>query len=259
MLQFEDFNMAMEAVTIRQPADIARAAAWIAELSSSLGLRVGATVDISSREHLYDENNESLTHGVLGWSVQEDHWWERPTLALKSPIALACRYESGPFWCNNKGAVGITRNPYLDTISFERFFDSNPRINALMMVPARVTFGRIGAAAFSPVVEDVDDLSEVFARHSNTLSAIIGRFLGTYAASAIGDHFVPSNCSLTSREVQCLYWASRGKTDQETAIILGVSHAAVRYHISKVTEKLDAVNRAQAVFKAGQLGYLGAS
>jgi DNA-binding NarL/FixJ family response regulator len=42
-------------------------------------------------------------------------------------------------------------------------------------------------------------------------------------------------------------------------MILNRSHATIRYHIHRVGEKLNAVNRAQAIFKAGQLGYLGAS
>ncbi|MEY4240261.1 MAG: hypothetical protein RL339_2862, partial [Pseudomonadota bacterium] len=50
-----------------------------------------------------------------------------------------------------------------------------------------------------------------------------------------------------------------GKTDKEISMILGRSHATIRYHIHRAGEKLDSVNRAQTIFKAGQLGYLGAS
>ena len=50
-----------------------------------------------------------------------------------------------------------------------------------------------------------------------------------------------------------------GKTDKEISLILALSHATVRYHIQRAGEKLNAVNRSQAVFKAGQLGYLGAA
>ena len=37
------------------------------------------------------------------------------------------------------------------------------------------------------------------------------------------------------------------------------SHATISYHIHRAGEKLDSVNRAQTIFKAGQLGYLGAN
>ena len=42
-------------------------------------------------------------------------------------------------------------------------------------------------------------------------------------------------------------------------MILSRSHATVRYHIHRASEKLNSVNRAQTIFKAGQLGYIGAS
>lgn len=41
-------------------------------------------------------------------------------------------------------------------------------------------------------------------------------------------------------------------------MILERSRATVRFHIRNATQKLDAVNKSQAVFKATQLGYLSA-
>ena len=69
--------------------------------------------------------------------------------------------------------------------------------------------------------------------------------------------WLPADCQLTKREVECLRWASIGKTDKEISMILGRSHATVRFHIQNAGEKLDAVNRSQTIFKAAQLGYLG--
>ena len=64
---------------------------------------------------------------------------------------------------------------------------------------------------------------------------------------------------LSKREVECLRWAAIGKTDREIAEIVSLSHATIRYHIHRAGEKLYSVNRAQTIFKAGQLGFLGAS
>jgi DNA-binding CsgD family transcriptional regulator len=54
-----------------------------------------------------------------------------------------------------------------------------------------------------------------------------------------------------------LRWAALGKTDHEIGIILGCSHAGVRYHLSRACISLGTINRAQSVFRACQLGYLG--
>ena len=63
---------------------------------------------------------------------------------------------------------------------------------------------------------------------------------------------------MSKREVECLRWAAVGKTDSEIARIRGRSCATIRFHIHNAAMKLNAVNRSQAIFKAAQLGYLGA-
>ena len=66
-----------------------------------------------------------------------------------------------------------------------------------------------------------------------------------------------SAVALSKREVECLRWAAAGKTNEETAIILGLKRTTVRFHIRTAADKLEAVNRDQALFKAAQLGFLG--
>lgn len=61
---------------------------------------------------------------------------------------------------------------------------------------------------------------------------------------------------LSKRELEVLYWISRGKTNQEIGIILGVSCFTVKNHIANIFDKMDVVNRAQATEKAFELGYL---
>ncbi|MDD1451359.1 helix-turn-helix transcriptional regulator [Sphingomonas sp. H160509] len=63
--------------------------------------------------------------------------------------------------------------------------------------------------------------------------------------------------ALTKREVECLRWAGAGKTNDDIAIILGLKRTTIRFHIRSAAQKLDAVNRDQALFKAAQLGFLG--
>ncbi|WP_436125305.1 helix-turn-helix transcriptional regulator [Aminobacter sp. LjRoot7] len=61
---------------------------------------------------------------------------------------------------------------------------------------------------------------------------------------------------LTPRELECLRWASAGKTSSETSIILGRSLETVRLHIKNAIAKLDAANRSQAVAMAIRLGLI---
>lgn len=52
---------------------------------------------------------------------------------------------------------------------------------------------------------------------------------------------------LTSREAEILRWVEKGKSNNEIAQILSISHLTVKNHVQKILRKLNAQNRAQAV------------
>jgi DNA-binding CsgD family transcriptional regulator len=52
---------------------------------------------------------------------------------------------------------------------------------------------------------------------------------------------------LTARELECLTWVSRGKTDQEIARLITVAPRTVRFHIDNAKMKLSVETRVQAV------------
>ncbi|WP_323098278.1 helix-turn-helix transcriptional regulator, partial [Serratia marcescens] len=55
------------------------------------------------------------------------------------------------------------------------------------------------------------------------------------------------NARFTDRENEILYWASVGKTYQETAMILGIKTGTIKYHMSNVVKKLGVTNARHAV------------
>jgi LuxR family transcriptional regulator, activator of conjugal transfer of Ti plasmids len=54
-------------------------------------------------------------------------------------------------------------------------------------------------------------------------------------------------CVLSQREIQCLEWASRGKTTAEIARIVSISSRTVTFHLENARRKLDGSNITQAV------------
>ncbi len=62
---------------------------------------------------------------------------------------------------------------------------------------------------------------------------------------------------LSSREREVLKWAKDGKNIWETSVILSISTNTVKFHLKNITEKLDVVNRTQAVAVALQTGLIG--
>ncbi|WP_373488593.1 LuxR C-terminal-related transcriptional regulator [Blastomonas sp.] len=245
-------------VTIRRVDDIRDAALAMHEMAQARGFRVAACDDISSKEPMVDADGAIINGEIFGWMADGERWWEDTRLALNSPLPRACRYESEPFWCNETGMFGRWRNEYLEEMDLTDFYKRS-LCHAAIMVPIHLPFGQIGSVSFTPLDKELTDLSEPFEKHADLMAAMTRRFIAGYVMVMRTKRRIPSDCMLSKREVECLRWAAIGKTDKEISMILGRSHATIRYHIHRAGEKLDAVNRSQTIFKAGQLGYLGAS
>lgn len=60
----------------------------------------------------------------------------------------------------------------------------------------------------------------------------------------------PDPPALTDRQVECIVWVGRGKTDWEIAQILGVSHTTVIEHLRNARERYDASTRSMLTVRA---------
>ena len=249
----------LKCVTVRSIDDITPAAEAMREFSESHGFRAALCADVANTEMMVDSRGGILAETVFGWCGENPRWWANRYLGLESPLALACRYESDPFWVNSAGFHGPSSNPYLSAIDMRGHFLTNKIYRSAIVVPVHLPFAQVSANSFHPIDAQTDDLSESFAQIGSLLGLFTRRFIAGYVATMRDKRRIPSACELTKREVECLRWAAIGKTDREIGIILRLSHAAVRYHVQRAGDKLNAVNRAQTVFKAGQLGFLGAN
>jgi DNA-binding CsgD family transcriptional regulator len=61
---------------------------------------------------------------------------------------------------------------------------------------------------------------------------------------------------LTPREVECLQWVLKSKSDTDIGHILGLSHTTVHFHIERAKKKLGVKTRAQAATIVTSFGYL---
>jgi DNA-binding CsgD family transcriptional regulator len=64
------------------------------------------------------------------------------------------------------------------------------------------------------------------------------------------------NIVLTAREIECLHWCARGKTNHEIALILVISRHTVNTHVESAKRKLGVATRVQAAAIAHQMGLL---
>jgi len=99
----------------------------------------------------------------------------------------------------------------------------------------------------------------------NTLQAghEISQFLLPHITSAIQRYLStsenlnkPNTCALSTRELDVLNWVSLGKSNWETAVILGISENTVKFHMSNICKKLNVRKRGHAIAVATQLNLI---
>ena len=254
-----DLSAELAAVSIGSVDDVRGAAEGLRDAALRIAdMRVAVCDNIASKATMVDAEGNILAAEVFGWTGDDERWWADTRLALSSPLPRACRYEAEPFWANASGFRTRQQNRYLDQISLDHF-EKRALTRAAIVVPVHLPFGQIGVVTFNCKDKARDDLSAEYAAHGDLFGILAWRFVAGYAKAHRTRHWLPGDTQLTKREVECLRWASIGKTDKEISLILARSHATVRFHIQNAGEKLDAVNRSQTIFKAAQLGYLGAA
>lgn len=246
----------MRAVTIDDHAGIAPAAQTIAREAERLGLRFMAWHNLATMEPMVDADGDPLNITGFGWDAEELAPLLCVDTAVRSPLVKACRMASEALWINRRGAFPQGRNRFVDQIDLAGF-DAFASAKAAIIMPVRMPFGHIAAAILTSQDPAKEDLTEEYAAFVRHLAMPTYHFVRSYVMLTFDDRYLPSDSLLSSREIECLSWVAQGKTDFEISIILGCSHAGVRYHITRACTKLDAVNRAQSVFKACQLGYIG--
>ena len=62
--------------------------------------------------------------------------------------------------------------------------------------------------------------------------------------------------SLSARELEVLRHFGRGLSNQELGAVLGISAETIKSHVKSIYLKLDAVDRAEAIARAYELGLL---
>jgi LuxR family transcriptional regulator len=123
-------------------------------------------------------------------------------------------------------------------------------------VPVHLPFGRF--AVMSAIVDrSCRNWHAVREQSREPLFKLMHVFTKTIFDMGLEDQIeVVKPVKLTAREIECLRWASAGKTSSETAMIMDRSLETARLHMKNAIAKLNATNRAQAVANAVHMGLI---
>lgn len=133
------------------------------------------------------------------------------------------------------------RRPVAEVISTDAFQNleyARPLSYVRIILPAELKDGRPVFAVYS---QDMD---------GGSVQDLLHRYTGP------GPHPECNVPALTRRELDCVRWAAEGKTEWETAGILGVAPATVASHLGSARRKLNANNKVHLVTKALRLGVI---
>ena len=170
-----------------------------------------------------------------------EEFYDRNSFGRSDPIYRASYVTSVGFeWSAVPRMVALTHQ---DMIILERGRDHGLRTG--YTVPSHIPGERSGSCSFVSTTEHVLSSEQKFT------AQLVGGLAFECARRLDGTRPEPIAVpTLTDRQVDCVLWAAKGKTDWETAHILGISHETVIQHLKLARDRYDVRCRAQLIVRA---------
>lgn len=168
------------------------------------------------------------------------HYFDEHALSVSDPMHRASqRAITGFRWSEIAAMINLT--------SRDRQILSDAREHGLgdgFTIPAHLPGEASGSCSFAAAAGT--DLDEAML----PLAQLAGQFGYEAARRIVQRRAPPAAPALTERQIECIMWVARGKTDWEIASILGVSRATVGEHLRHARERYDAPTRAMLPVRA---------
>jgi len=167
-------------------------------------------------------------------------YYEDQELVSIDPVAIHCaKYNSAVFWADLK-------DPQMQLFKKmeEEFFPGAHLGFSIPLHGPQATFGLLSLSLCSDKQNGRKKLENAL-----TLAQILSPHLLDVVAR-LRDKREIKKIQLTTREVECLTWATEGKSAWEISQILNCSERTVTFHLVNATSKLNCTNRYQAIGKA---------
>ena len=164
-----------------------------------------------------------------------------PLLTRLQTRSTLTRYKIVPTAASHRAAQG---SPKLDTF----LYDSLGVVEAIAVPLASFGQQRPLALYFrkSPASQEIDEAAITF--ESQLIFEDLEDLLNARAVSALP--------FLNARQLECLQWASMGKTSSEIGTIVSLSEHTVNHYLNSCCRALNCVNRTQAVAQAMRMGLI---
>lgn len=256
-LAFARFVDLKSVFTLAHSARVAELATRAAELA---GLERAAIAELGLAAHLHDLGRVSVPNRI----------WDKPALldlAERERVRMHAYYTER-ILARASGWAGAARiasaaHERVDGGGYHRAlppaaFGSSQRLLAAADVLAALLAARPHRRAYS-AAEARDVLrAEVRAQHLDAaaVDAVLAALDGAASPSAAERRRRAWPCGLSEREVEVLRLVAVGKSNQEAALVLGISPKTVKNHVANVYAKIGVYSRAGAALFASEQGLL---
>jgi len=229
---------------IRQQTTLEGAASGLAESALALGWDLAAFhVDIGATDLPRAKSGEFIAE-TMGWPADCLRSWRRSGLGRNCPVASMCSRVTDPFywtcderdtrWCG--GELGAEQSKVMN--HYGRYVAGG------FAIPVSLANGGTDYVSWITRSGNAREYADV---HLGSMFFISHVFIRHAEYLLDGETQDSAATRLTARELECLAWAARGKSEKEIALLIHRSRDTVHFHLRNAAMKLDADNRTQAV------------
>lgn len=229
----------------------------LADCADSLGWeRAAFHADMSQTRLAVAEDGEFVA-ATMGWPVATLRSWQDDRLALVCPVTRRCGRSMDAFLWDSDPDSDTWLGESLGAEQRLTLLGYKASADGAVTVPVHRPGGKTGYVSWFSHGEaqlrsrhlatwrEIQLISHAFIAHADGLESTLRRRHAKAAAD-----------TLTPRELECLSWVARGKTDEDIGLILERSRETVHFHLGKAMKKLAASNRTHAVAIACSLNLI---
>lgn len=236
-------------------AVVDKASADVQLLGDASGLPyIAVQSDLGNPEPMLDASGQPFVETRFQWPAQYRGYWKNRRIALDHPLLNAARLIAEPFMFDNGGLSSWRPVPELTSVDCSEVTSLYGIVGAIVS-PVHLPGGRVGVVVWA--CADKVYISTLFDEYASAMHLASIRLIGAHAEASVETKIQVNAAHLTRREVQIARWASRGKTDAEIGLILGISTSTVRFHLRNAAAKFGVCGRTQLIRRATGLGFIG--
>lgn len=215
----------------------------LAESAQALGWELAAFHSDLSAPSLERARDGNYIAQTMGWPDDYLQQWIKLDLGRDCPLGQKCIESKEPFFWTSNTRDAMWRGLSPDQCNVLDYYGA--LVSGGIAIPVQRTDGKTGYVSWC--ARTSQHLRKRY--ESSFCYAYLLSHVFIYHAERLNQsqNLISDDDELSDREVECLTWAARGRTEMEISQLLHRSVATIHFHLRNAITKLNARNRTHAV------------